>query len=389
MPDTNQTIGPVRVARDDDKVEGTPPPAPAPKKPPPRWPFLIAAVVVLGFIAVVLVIIFSPTPDVWTDDAYVTAHYATVAPRIPGQVASVDVEDNQVVHAGQTLATLDDRDQRAALASAEAMLARDQATRDEAGGNVSRQPSLVDQQSSQVTSTGASLALAEANEKRYRNLASTGAGTFQQKQEADSTLQQAQASAAGARASEDAARKQIPILEAQRRAADATVRGDEAQVEQAKLNLSYCRIVAPVDGMVGQRAVQVGNYVGPGSALMVIVPLDRVYIEANYREVALRHVKPGQHVDIRVDAYKLHLDGVVNSVPPATGAAFSPIEPNNATGNFTKIVQRLPVKIDVSPGQTDARLLRLGFSVETTIHTGLADVKGEQQRDESGRVTAR
>lgn len=133
--------------------------------------------------------------------------------------------------------------------------------------------------------------------------------------------------------------------------------------------------------------MQVGNYVGPGAPLMSVVPLDQIYIEANYREVALRHVLPGQHVTIHVDAYDLDLDGVVDSVPPASGAAFGAIQPNNATGNFTKIVQRLPVKLLVSPGQEEAKLLRLGFSVETTIHTGLANVTG-RQRNTAARVTA-
>ena len=120
---------------------------------------------------------------------------------------------------------------------------------------------------------------------------------------------------------------------------------------------------------------------------MVVAPLDQAYVVANYREVALRHVLPGQHVTIHVDAYDINLDGVVDSVPPASGAAFGAIQPNNATGNFTKIVQRLPVKIVVSPGQNEAKLLRLGFSVETTIHTGLADVVGDQ-RQTPARVTA-
>ena len=359
-----------------------------PEKPRPRWPFVVAGVVVLGFLGVVLFIIFSPTPDVWTDDAYVTAHYSTVAPRITGQVSTVEVEDNQQVKAGQVLVTLDDRDERVALATAEAELEGARAQLEEASGSISRQPSLVHQQSTQVTSSTAQLNLAEANDRRYRNLASSGAGTLQQRQEAQSTLQQAQASAAGAAASEDAARKQIPILEAQRRAAEATVRSDEANVERAKLNLSYTRIMAPLDGMVGERTTQVGNYVAPGSAMMVVVPLDRAYVVANYREVALVHVLPGQHVRIHVDAYRLWLDGIVDSIPPASGAAFSPIEPNNATGNFTKIVQRLPLKILIAPNQSEARLLRLGLSVETTIDTGLANVKGDQ-REKPGRVTAR
>ncbi len=138
--------------------------------------------------------------------------------------------------------------------------------------------------------------------------------------------------------------------------------------------------------MVGERSVQVGNYVGPGTTLMTVVPLDQLYINANYREVDLRHVRSGQPVSIHVDAYNIDLDGIVDSLPPASGISFSPIPPNNATGNFTKIVQRLPVKIVLKPGQPLAKLLRVGFSVETTIHTGLENVVGEQ-RDTSRRVT--
>ncbi len=359
----------------------------APPRRKPVWPWIVAGVIVLGFVATVLAIIYVPAPDVWTDDAYVTAHYATIAPRVSGQIASVDVDDNQPVRAGQLLASIDDRDFRAALATAEATLARDRAQLADASAASSRQPAVGSQAQSQNPSAAAQLALAQANQRRYRNLASTGAGTFQERQQADEQVQQAQSAVDQARASTEAARRQIPILEAQRAAAAATVRGDEAQVEQARLNLSYTRILAPVDGMVGQRTVQVGNYVAPGAALMVVAPLDQVYIEANYREVALRHVLPGQRARIHVDAYDLLLDGVVDSVPPASGAAFGAVQPNNATGNFTKIVQRLPVKILVSPGQPEAKLLRLGFSVETTIHTGLADVAAGQ-RDSAARVTA-
>jgi membrane fusion protein (multidrug efflux system) len=353
----------------------------------PVWPWLLGGVVVLGFVAVVLAIIFVPSADVWTDDAYVTAHYATIAPRISGQIASVDVDDNQPVQAGQLLATIDDRDFRVSLATAEAMLERDRAQLADASASIARQPSVVDQSQTQNPSATAQLAFAQANQKRYHNLSATGAGTFQERQQADEQVQQAQSAVDQAKASTESAKRQIPILEAQRAAAAATVKSDEAQVEQARLNLSYARILAPMDGMVGQRTVQVGNYVAPGASLMVLAPLDRIYIEANYREVALRHVLPGQHVRIHVDAYDLYLDGIVDSVPPASGAAFGAIQPNNATGNFTKIVQRLPVKILVSPGQNEAKLLRLGFSVETTIDTGLANVTGEQ-RDTSTRLTA-
>jgi membrane fusion protein (multidrug efflux system) len=170
------------------------------------------------------------------------------------------------------------------------------------------------------------------------------------------------------------------VLNAQRSASEAAVRADEAQLEQAKLNLSYTQVRAPIDGMVGERSVQVGNYVSPGTTLMTVVPLDQVYIEANYREVALLHVHSGQPVTIHLDAYNIDLKGTVDSVPPASGATFAPIAPNNATGNFTKIVQRLPVKIVVTPGQPLVKLLRVGSSVETTIHTGLENVVDEQRR---------
>ena len=139
--------------------------------------------------------------------------------------------------------------------------------------------------------------------------------------------------------------------------------------------------------MVGEKTVQVGNYVSSGAVMLTVVPLDQMYIQANYRELDLRHVHRSQHVTIHVDAYDIDLDGIVDSVPPASGAVFSPIPPNNATGNFTKIVQRLPVKIVVSPNQKLAKLLRVGFSVETTIHTGLEDVVGEKSESLS-RVTA-
>jgi len=354
--------------------------------PLPRWPFVLVGLVVAIFAAVVLYIIFRPRPDVRTDDAYVMVHYATIAPRISGQVATVPVDDNDVVKTGQVLATLDPRDNETALASAEAAVARDRSRLDEISATVSRQPSIIEEQQAAVASARARLAFAQADARRYGNLAKTGAGTMKEHQQADTTLQQGQASLDSAEASLDAARRQLDVLKAQRSAAEAAVKAAEAQLEQARLNLSYTQIPAPIDGMVGERSVQVGNYVGPGATLMTVVPLDQVYIEANYREVDLLHVRSGQPVTIHLDAYDIDLKGKVDSVPPASGAAFAPIAPNNATGNFTKIVQRLPVKIVVTPGQPLAKLLRVGLSVETTIHTGLEDVVDEQRRS-SDRVT--
>jgi membrane fusion protein (multidrug efflux system) len=347
---------------------------------------VLAGLVVAIFAAVVLYMIFRPRPDIWTDDAYVMVHYATIAPRISGQVATVAVDDDDIVKVGQVLATLDPRDNETALASAQAAVARDKSRFDEISATLARQPSIIEEQQAAVASARARLTFAQDNARRYGNLATTGAGSTQEHQQADTTLAQDQASLDSAEASLDAARQQLDVLRAQRSAAEAVVRADEAQLDQARLNLSYTQIRAPIDGMVGERSVQVGNYVGPGTTLMTVVPLDQVYIEANYREVDLAHVRGGQPVTIHVDAYDIDLKGTVVNVPAASGAAFAPIAPNNATGNFTKIVQRLPVKIVVTPGQPLAKLLRVGLSVETTIHTGLEDVVDEQRRS-GGRVT--
>ncbi len=194
----------------------------------PVWPLLLAVLIMSIFIGAVLYIIFRPRPNVWTDDAYVTVHYAMIAPRISGQVATVLVDDNQVVKTGQVLVTLDPRDNETAVASAQATLARDKATFDEVSANVIRQISIIEEEKAAVASAAARLQLAHDDARRYGNLATTGAGTVRQHQEADTTLQQDQASLDSARASLDAAVKQLEVLKAQRSAAAATVKSDQA-----------------------------------------------------------------------------------------------------------------------------------------------------------------
>jgi membrane fusion protein (multidrug efflux system) len=347
--------------------------------PLPRWPLVLVGLVVAIFAASVLYIIFRPRPDVWTDDAYVMVHYATIAPRVSGQVAMVPVDDNEVVRIGQVLATLDPRDNETALASAKAAVARDRSLLDEISANVSRQPSIIEEQHkpplrrraqgsiSRRTMPAATVTSPPPEPAQCRNTSKPTA-RFSRVKPRWIALRLRSLRQAG------------DVLNAQRSASEAAVRADEAQLEQAKLNLSYTQVRAPIDGMVGERSVQVGNYVSPGTTLMTVVPLDQVYIEANYREVALLHVHSGQPVTIHLDAYNIDLKGTVDSVPPASGATFAPIAPNNATGNFTKIGQRLPVKIVVTPGQPLVKLLRVGSSVETTIHTGLENVVDEQRR---------
>ncbi len=358
-----------------------------PKPPPARWPWVVGGLIVLVFVAIVLYEVFAPRPNVWTNDAYVRVHYARISPRVSGYVSEVHVNDTEVVRAGQLLVTLDPRDYKTAVAMAEAALERDTAQVVDASANLDRQPALITEQQAAVASAQANLAFAQANQRRYVNLAATGAGTGQQKQQANSAAEQGKASLQSAQAALEATKRQMQVLEAKKSSQDAVVKADQAQLEQAQLNLAYTRILAPIDGMVGQRSVQVGDNLTSGSTTMVLVPLDAVYIEANYRELDLRHVRSGQKVTIHVDAYDIDLDGTVIGVAPASGAAFSPVPPNNATGNFTKIVQRLPVKIAISPNQPLAKLLRVGFSVETTIHTGLENVVADQ-RDSASRVTA-
>jgi membrane fusion protein, multidrug efflux system len=351
-----------------------------------RWPVVLGALVMVAFVGIVLWNIYRPRPDVWTNDAYVRVHYASIAPRISGQVSSVPVDDNDSVKAGQVLVTLDPRDYQTAVASAQAALARDIAQHADVADTLARQPAIISEQEAQVALAQARLAFTEPDARRYNFLAATNAGTIQQKQQADSTLQQSQAQLNNAQAALVAARHDLDIIKAQEQAAQALVESDKAQLTQAELNLSYTRILAPVDGVVDERSVEVGNTVAPGTTLMTVVPLNRVYIIANYLETQLTHVRAGQRVTIHVDAYNIDLDGIVNGVGAASGATYSPIPPVNATGNFTKIVQRLPVKVDLLPNQPLAKLLRVGFSVETTIHTGLENVV-EEQLHSTSRVT--
>jgi membrane fusion protein (multidrug efflux system) len=339
-----------------------------------RLPWAVASTVVLGFIAVVVWRIYAPSPDVWTDDAYVRVHYATIAPRVPGQVTSVRVDDNDMVKAGQVLAELDDRDFRVALEQAQAQVAAARASIENIDSQLDVQQAQIAANQAQVDQAQAALVFAQQQAARYQHLEQTGYGTVQNEQQHTSQLHQQQAALASAQATVKLAQRQVEALKAQRNSAVASLGQAEAQRDQAQLNLSYTKILAPVDGMIAQRSVQVGNYVSVGAAVMAVVPLSEVYVEANYREVQLGHVRAGQHARIHVDAYNIDLEGKVVDVPAASGTTFATLQPDNATGNFTKIVQRLPVKIVLAPYQPTARLLRVGLSVEATIETKLADV---------------
>ncbi|PWB33682.1 efflux transporter periplasmic adaptor subunit [Pseudomonas sp. SDI] len=330
-----------------------------------------ALAVTFGALAwVVLPSPFASRGEQSTNDAYVSADYTVVAPKVPGFIKQVLVEDNQQVRAGQPLALLDDRDYQAALAAAQARLLTARAQQQNAAATRERQVSLIEQAQAALAAGDAELAFAKHELTRHSRLAEQGAGTVQNAQQARSRVDQARAQQANARAALAAARKQVEILDAQVDAAAGGLQQAEAALERARLDVSYTTIVAPIDGMVGERAVRVGAYVNPGARLLSVVPLAQAYAIANFQETQLTDVQPGQAVEVSVDTFAgERLRGHVQSVAPATGLTFAAVKPDNATGNFTKVVQRIPVKIVFEPGQPLLGRLRVGMSVVATIDT--------------------
>jgi membrane fusion protein, multidrug efflux system len=234
------------------------------------------------------------------------------------------------------------------------------------------QQSVVDQEKADIAATEAALKFAQADDARYHDLMKTGYGTVQRAQQAESTLQQKTAQLRGSRAALAAAQRKIDVLATERAQSEAQRDRSRAVEHQAELNLSYATIVAPVDGTVGARSLRVGQYVQAGTQLMAVVPLRAVYVVANFKETQLTHVRAGQKVEIAVDGFPgVKLAGHVDSLSPASGLEFALLPPDNATGNFTKIVQRIPVKIALDDDALTGRL-RSGMSVEPVIDTRAA-----------------
>lgn len=306
-----------------------------------------------------------------TDDAYVQADFTTVAPQVSGTVDRVLIEDNQPVKEGDLLATIDDRDFVVAVTAAKAQVASAQASIASLEAHVVQQETAIRQARAAVAADEAALELARANHARYRNLANDGSGTVQALQQAEAQLSIQLASREKNLAGLQVARQQVDILRADLEKARAALVHAQAAQAAAELKLSYTRITAPIGGTIGQKSVRVGAFVNAGKPLLAIVPLDAVYITANFRETQLARVQAGQAVDIEVDALPgAALKGAVESLGPASGASYSAVAPHNATGNFTKIVQRLPVRIRIDPGQPAAAKLRVGMSVTPKIRIG-------------------
>jgi membrane fusion protein (multidrug efflux system) len=316
-----------------------------------------------------------------TDDAYVKADYTTVAPKISGYVTEVLVADNARVKAGQVLARIDDRDFRAALDQARAEVATADAAIRNLDAQIALQRSAIDEAAANVAAAEATLKFADSEFARYQALLKTGYGTAQRAEQADAaraaqaaTLQRDRAALAGAR-------KKIDVLATARAKAQAERDRSRAAERQAGLNLSYTTITAPVNGTVGARSLRVGQYVQAGTQLMAVVPLHAVYVVANFKETQLTHIRNGQPVTIEVDGFPAaKLTGHVDSLSPASGLEFALLPPDNATGNFTKIVQRIPVKIALDDTPLTG-LLRSGMSVEPTVDTKATVLaEGDQPR---------
>jgi len=298
----------------------------------------------------------------------VQADFTFVAPQVSGTVDQVLIKDNQRVQKGDLIATIDNRDFVVALDSAKAQANSAKASVASLQAKLTYQDSLVQQAQAAVEADTASLKLAQLNLKRYTNLATDGSGTVQAREEAQAKLAIQKANLHKNQAGLAAAKQQIKILRADIEKAKAALVQAKARVVDAELKLSYTQITAPIDGIVGQKSVRVGAYVNPGSPLLVVVPLDKVFVSANYRETQLANVKVGQEVEIKVDALPGQiLRGYVDSLSPASGVSYSAIGAHNATGNFTKIVQRLPVKISLDANQPALKQLRVGMSVVPSI----------------------
>jgi membrane fusion protein, multidrug efflux system len=305
-----------------------------------------------------------------TDDAYVKADNTTIAPKVAGYIATVHVGDNEPVKAGQILARIDDRDFKVAVEQAKADVEAAWAAIGTRQAAIVAQQSAIDGASATVAADEANQTFAEQENKRYSDLAATGFGSVQNAQQASSRVLAARANGARGRASLANATRQLDVLKAELAQAQANLARAQAAQDQAELNLSYTVIVSPADGQVANRTLRVGQYVQAGTQLMSVVPVEASYIVANYKETQLTDVHAGQPVEIEVDMFPGQLfKGRVDSVAPASGQEFAVLPPDNATGNFTKVVQRIPVKIVLDAGSPLAALLRPGMSVTPTIDT--------------------
>ncbi|TPN83242.1 HlyD family secretion protein [Mesorhizobium sp. CU2] len=321
--------------------------------------------------------------EVATDNAYLHGDITSIAPRLAGYVTSVAIGDNDRVRKGDLLFRIDDRDFRAKVNESKANVAARQAEIADIEATLTLQDALVAQADAQRQSAAAEQEFAEADLDRYAKLQRSGTASEQKFQDAQAASDRAAASLRGAEANLSAQKLKIDVLTAQSMGAAAALSQANAALDLAALDLAQTLVTAPIDGVIGNRQVRVGRYVTPGVTVLDIVPVDDVWVVANFKETELGSVKAGEAVRITVDEYPgIPIQGVVDSFAPGSGAAFSLLPPDNATGNFIRIVQRVPVKIRLKANPLPGRLVP-GLSVRVAVRvedgTGAAEHQGVWQ----------
>ncbi|TIM13437.1 MAG: HlyD family secretion protein [Mesorhizobium sp.] len=308
-----------------------------------------------------------------TDDAYVQADMAFISPKISGYVDQVKVTENQQVKAGDPLLVVDNGDYKIAVAQAEAQIATLSKTLDRIDAQTQAARASLEQAQAQKTADQAAAANAARVQARAAQLLKTHVGTQAQLDDAQTAVEQANAALVGADAQIAAAEANIGVLQAQRAETASTLASLQLARDKAARDLSFTVLRAPYDGVVGNRSVEQGDLISPGQKLAVIVPMDKLYIVANFKETQLARLVPGEKVRISVDAIDgQDFEGTVSSLAPASGAVFSLLPPENATGNFTKVVQRVPVRIDVPADVLKTGKLRAGLSVVVAVDSRTA-----------------
>ena len=305
-----------------------------------------------------------------TDDAYVQSDVSIISPKVEGYIKKVKVADNQEVAEGAVLFVIDDRDFKAKVAQAEAAVAIEEASIASYEARLKLQQSMIDQATASVASAEADLDREQQDYKRYSALITNDFASRQRFEQAQADARKGEAAAARSRAAFGAEQNQLAVLRSQQREEQAKLQQARANLQLAQNDLDNTVIRAPVSGVAGNRAGQVGQYVKAGTQLLSLVPLPHVYVTANFKETQLTHIRPGQLAEVSVDAYPdLTLEGRIESFAPGSGAQFSLLPPDNATGNLTKIVQRVPVRIALPASGPLIGLLRPGLSVTVTVDT--------------------
>ena len=328
--------------------------------------------------AAIIVVLFATQWDHWvglavrqvTDDSYVRGDITPLSAKVEGYVHRVAVDDFERVKEGDLLVEIEDDDYRARAAQAEADLLGAKAAIENLKARKAAQHAQVAEAEDAIKATQADVERTRLEAARQRTLLATTFGTRQRVEQADAAAERFSATLARNEAELDAQRSQLAVLDTQEAQLRADAKAKQAALDLAKINLGYTRILAPVSGMVSERDVRNGQYVHAGSQVISVVPLDNVWVVGNYKETQLTHVAIGQRAEIRVDTFPgVVITGMVDSIAPASGAQFSLLPPDNATGNFTKVVQRIPVKLRIAPDNPLAGKLLPGMSVIATILT--------------------